>query len=106
MAIGTGLGLIIGGLLAAGSTAVSVRQQGKAESAAADRARRAEELRMKMASKVTAPRVKEEAQIELESEEAAEDAAILKRSKRNRLKVAKAGAVGGLQGSGTGLKVG
>ena len=59
-----------------------------------------------MASKVTAPRVKEEDNIELESEEAAEDAAILRRSKRNRLKVRKAGDVGGLQGGGTGLKVG
>lgn len=100
--------LLLGAALAvgAGSAVKASSDRRKAERTAEERARRAEELRKKMASRVTAPKVKEEAEVELQSGEAAEEEDIRRRSKKGRLKVARK-SVGGLgTGTGTGLKVG
>jgi hypothetical protein len=100
-----GIELLAGSLIAGAAAMKANRDRKKVleeqkRQAAADLA-----LRKQLASKVTAPTIKEEAQVELESEEALEDASILGKGKKQRLKVPR--NVGGLASTGgTGLSVG
>ena len=82
--------------IGAASSAKAASDRKKARQQAASQAAADLALRKKLASKVTAPTVKEEAQVDLESEEALEEAAILKRSKKGRLKVQRSTGTGGL----------
>lgn len=105
-AITTATALLISSAVTA-ATAVGTsyveRQTTKKTEKAAER-RHAENLKMQqqLASQATAPTTKKEANIELMSEEAKEDAAIRSRAKRNRLRVERSGRSGSV---GTGLSL-
>lgn len=100
--------LLVGAAVAAAGTAITVVQQNKAEKAAQQRADKAAE---DAANALKAASLKEAQKenigdVELASETSLEEADILRRSKKNRLRVGLAGASGGTASVGTGLSVG
>ena len=112
-----GAELIIGAIglvIAAGGAAASYESSRKAESQAKDRAAedlrlRAEDLRLRqeLANQSMAPVVKNEGDVQLQSEESLSDEEILARSKKNRLRVGKTEGLSPTTAPiGTGLKVG
>ena len=107
MAIGTTTALLIGAAVAAVGTTATIVQQKKAEKAAesqANEAAKAAEEALKAAN-AKALMQEETGDVELASETSLEEADILRRSKKNRLRVGLTGA-SGTASVGTGLSVG
>ena len=105
-----GAELIIGAIglvIAAGGAAASYESSRKAESQAKDRAEEDLRLRQELADQSMAPVVKNEGDVQLQSEESLSDEEILARSKKNRLRVGKTEGLSPTTAPiGTGLKVG
>jgi len=98
---------VVGLAVAAGSAVAQHEQQRKAESQAKDRAAEDLRLRQELADQSMAPVVKNEGDVQLQSEESLSDEEILARSKKNRLRVGKTEGLSPTTAPiGTGLKVG
>ena len=88
------------------STVKAAKDRKKAAAALAVQNKKDEDLQRSLASQATGKKALTAGEVDLQSQEAEEEADILARSKRNRLKVSKK-TVGGLTGGGgTGLSVG
>ena len=101
---------VVGAGTAVGAAVSSHQQQSDARKEADRRAQEELNLRKQLASQAKAPTVDREGDVELLSEEAAEDELIRRRAKKSRLRVQRSQALNvgtsGTPSVGTGLKVG